>query len=175
MLQALVVVAVVGTLALVVAGHESHPLAANARADRIVIEKSARKLTLFRGETPLKSYSVALGRAPEGTKQREGDHRTPEGHYIIDAHKRDSAFHRALHISYPTPSDTAVAMQRGDMQRGDKPGGDIMIHGIRNGLGWLGAFHRCIDWTSGCIAVTDKEIEEIYRAVPDETPIDIRP
>jgi murein L,D-transpeptidase YafK len=170
MLRAFVLLAVVGGVAVGAASYELHPLPADARADRVVVEKSARKLTLFRGETPLKSYSVALGRAPEGTKQREGDHRTPEGHYTIDAHKQDSAFHRALHISYPSPAESAAAAQRGD-----KPGGDIMVHGIRNGLGWLGALHRCFDWTSGCIAVTDKEIEEIYRAVPDGTPIDIRP
>ena len=170
MLRALVLVAAVIVIALVGASYESHPLPADARADRIVVEKSARKLTLFRGEARLKSYSVALGRAPEGTKQREGDHRTPEGDYIIDAHKQDSAFHRALHISYPSPAESAAAVQRGV-----KPGGDIMIHGIRNGLGWLGAFHRAIDWTDGCIAVTDREIEEIYRAVPDGTPIEIRP
>ena len=170
MLRALALLAVVGMIALVAAGYHPHPLPADARADRIVVEKSARRLTLFRGETPLKSYSVALGRAPEGTKQREGDNRTPEGHYIIDAHKADSAFHRALHISYPSPADSAAAAQRGD-----KPGGDIMVHGIRNGLGWLGALHRSVDWTAGCIAVTDKEIEEIYRAVPDGTHIEIRP
>jgi murein L,D-transpeptidase YafK len=170
MLRALAIVVVVGGIALGAASYQSHPLAADARADRVVLEKSARKLTLFRGETPLKSYSVALGRAPEGTKEREGDHRTPEGHYIIDAHKQDSAFHLALHISYPSPADSAAAAQRGI-----KPGGDIMLHGIRNGLGWIGAFHRCVDWTSGCVAVTDKEIEEIYRAVPDGTPIEIRP
>jgi murein L,D-transpeptidase YafK len=130
MLRALVLVAAVSVIALVGASYESHPLPPDARADRIVVDKSARKLTLSRGETPLKSYSVALGRAPEGTKQREGDHRTPEGHYIIDAHKQDSAFHRALHISYPSPAESAAAAQRGV-----KPGGDIMIHGIRNGLG----------------------------------------
>ena len=170
MLRALALLAVVGVIALVAARHHPHPLPADARADRIVVEKSARKLTLFRGETPLKSYSVALGRTPKGTKQREGDNRTPEGHYIIDAHKADSAFHRALHISYPSRADSAAAAQRGD-----DAGGDIMVHGIRNGLGWLGALHRCVDWTAGCIAVTNKEIEQIYRAVTDGTPIEIRP
>src|ERR1051326_6148411 len=119
MLRALIIVAVVGTVMLLAAGYRSPSLPADARADRIVVEKSARKLTLFRGETPLKSYSVALGRAPEGTKQREGDHLTPEGRYIVDAHKEDSAFHRALHISYPSSTDAAAAAQRGD-----KPGGD---------------------------------------------------
>ena len=170
MLQALLLVGVVSILAFGAASYELHPLPADAHADRVVVEKSARKLTLFRGETPLKSYSVALGRAPEGTKEREGDHRTPEGRYVIDAHKLDSAFHRALHISYPSPADSAAAAQRGV-----KPGGDIMIHGLRNGLGWMGAFHRVVDWTAGCIAVTDKQIEEIYRTVPNGTPIEIRP
>ena len=170
MLRASILAGAVVVVTLVAAGYQVHPLAADAHADRVVVEKSARKLTLFRGDTPLKSYSVALGRAPEGTKQREGDNRTPEGHYIIDAHKADSAFHRALHVSYPSPADAAAAAARGD-----KPGGDIMVHGIRNGLGWLGALHRSIDWTAGCIAVTDKEIEEIYRAVPDGTRIEIRP
>src|SRR4030095_15395595 len=166
MLQALLLVGVVSILAFGAASYESHPLPADAHADRVVVEKSASKRTLFRGETPLKSYSVALGRAPEGPKEREGDHRTPEGRYVIDAHKLDSAFHRALHISYPSPSDSAAAAQRGV-----KPGGDIMIHGLRNGLGWMGAFHRLVDWTAGCIAVTDKQIEEIYRTVPNGTPI----
>ncbi len=170
MLRVVILLSLAAGVALAGASYERHPLPADVRADRIVVEKSARKLTLFRGDTPLKSYSVALGRAPEGTKQRAGDHRTPEGHYVIDAHKQDSAFHRALHISYPSPADSAAAAQRGV-----KAGADIMIHGIRNGLGWLGALHRVMDWTDGCIAVTDEEIEEIYRAVPDGTPIEIRP
>ena len=170
MRRLLVLLGVFSAIAFVGANYEPHPLPAGAFADRVLVEKSARRLTLFRGEAPLKSYSVALGRTPQGTKQREGDHRTPEGNYTIDAHKQDSAFHRALHVSYPNPTDSASAAQRGM-----KPGGDIMIHGIRNGLGWLGTFHRAIDWTSGCIAVTDNQIEEIYRAVPDGTPIEIRP
>jgi murein L,D-transpeptidase YafK len=170
MLRALLLVLGASVITLAAASYEPRPLPADARADRIVVEKSARRLTLFRGETPLKSYRVALGRSPNGTKQREGDHRTPEGRYVIDAHKEDSTFHQALHISYPSPADSVAAAQRGV-----KPGGDIMIHGIRNGLGWLGAFHRVIDWTDGCIAVTDRQIDEIYRAVPDGTPIEIGP
>lgn len=157
-------------IALIAANYERHPLAADVRADRILVEKSARRLTLFSGDKPLKTYSVALGRTPQGAKQEEGDQRTPEGSYTIDAHKFDSAFHRALHISYPSPTDSASAARRGV-----SAGGDIMIHGIRNGSGWWGAFHRLTDWTAGCIAVTDKQIEEIYQAVPDGTPIEIRP
>lgn len=146
------------------------PLPPEAKSDRVIVEKSARRLTLFRGRTLLKSYRVALGRAPIGAKQQEGDQRTPEGLYRIDFHKSDSAFHRALHISYPEQRDITRAAARGV-----SAGGDIMIHGLPNGRGWIGALHRRIDWTAGCIAVTNSEIEEIYRTVPDGTPIEIRP
>ena len=147
-----------------------HPLVSNAVADRVLVEKAARRLTLLRGATPLKTYRVALGRAPVGPKEQEGDQRTPEGTYLINFHKADSDFHRALHLSYPNQRDIDQAAARGV-----SPGCDIMIHGIRNGLGWIGPFHRRTDWTAGCIAVTDFEIEEIWRAVPDGTPIEIRP
>jgi murein L,D-transpeptidase YafK len=147
-----------------------HPLPSNITADRVLVEKEARRLTLLRTGTPLKTYRVALGRAPVGPKEQEGDQRTPEGIYLVDFHKADSDFHRALHVSYPAQRDFDLAAARG------VPAGcDIMIHGIRNGLGWIGAFHRRTDWTAGCIAVTDFEIEEIWRAVPDGTPIEIRP
>lgn len=150
--------------------HEWHRLSPDVRADRIVVEKTARRLTLFRGATPLKTYRVALGRSPLGPKDQEGDQRTPEGSYSIDRRKPDSAFHLALHISYPNPTDLARANECGVA-----PGGDIMIHGLPNGRGWIGKWHRVHDWTSGCIAVTDAQMEEIWRAVPDGTPIEIRP
>ena len=147
-----------------------HPLPSNTTADRVLVEKAARRLTLLRTGTPLKTYRVALGRAPVGPKEQEGDQRTPEGIYLIDFHKEESDFHRALHVSYPAQRDIDQAGARG------VPAGcDIIIHGIRNGLGWIGAFHRRTDWTAGCIAVTDVEIEEIWRAVPDGTAIEIRP
>jgi murein L,D-transpeptidase YafK len=146
------------------------PLPPNVTADRVLVEKEARRLTLLRGGTPLKTYRVALGRAPAGPKEQEGDQRTPEGLYLIDFHKADSDYHRALHVSYPEQRDIERAAAAG------VPAGcDIMVHGIRNGMGWIGAFHRRNDWTAGCIAVTDFEIEEIWRAVPDGTPIEIRP
>ena len=147
-----------------------HPLPSNTTADRVLVEKAARRLTLLRNGTPLKVYRVALGHASLGPKEREGDQRTPEGLYSIDFHKEDSDFHRALHVSYPEQRDIDRAAASGV-----SPGCDIMIHGIRNGLGWIGAFHRRTDWTAGCIAVTDFEIEEIWRAVPDGTPIEIQP
>ncbi len=148
----------------------SRPLAAEGSADRILVEKAARTLTLFRGTTPLTIYRVALGREPVGPKREEGDHRTPEGFYTIDRRKPDSDFHLALHISYPNQEDVAQASARGV-----SPGSDIMIHGLPNGYGWIGALHRRKDWTDGCVAVTDQEIEEIWRAVPDGTAIEIRP
>lgn len=159
-----------GAIALFGLRHEWNALVAEAQADRILVEKSARRMTLFRGGTPLKTYRIALGRAPAGHKMREGDQRTPEGNYVIDRRKADSDFHRALHISYPNPSDVAQATERGV-----EPGGDIMIHGQPNGRISIGALHRTRDWTAGCIAVTDAQIEEIWRVVPDGTPIEIRP
>jgi murein L,D-transpeptidase YafK len=141
----------------------------DARANRVVVDKAARRLTLYRNDLPLKVYRVALGQEPIGRKQREGDGRTPEGTYRIDSRLEASGFHRALHISYPDESDRAAA------PAGANPGGAIMIHGIKNGLGWLGRAHRLVDWTDGCIAVTDEEIEELWRAVPDGTRIEITP
>jgi hypothetical protein len=138
--------------------------------DMVVVHKAARTLTLSARGRSVKVYKIALGRNPVGHKQQEGDGRTPEGRYVIDFRKRDSAFHRALHISYPNVDDRARARRRGV-----SPGGAIMIHGLKNGFGAVGAAHRLRDWTDGCIAVTNPEIEEIWRLVRDGTPIEIRP
>ncbi len=137
---------------------------------RVLILKKDHKLMLLSGQTVMKTYAVAIGKGGLSPKQREGDHKTPEGLYTIDRRKENSSFHRALHISYPNESDSERARKLGV-----KPGGDIMIHGIANGLGWLGSLHRLIDWTDGCVAVTDTEIEEIWSLVPDGTPVEIRP
>jgi murein L,D-transpeptidase YafK len=139
-------------------------------ADRIVVEKSARTLSVFRGSVLLKTYKVALGPNPKGHKEREGDGRTPEGIYTIDSRKRDSAFHRALHISYPNAED-----RRNARRRRVSPGGDIMIHGLPNGMGATGKAHVLRDWTNGCIAVTNDEIEELWRVVPNRARIEIKP
>lgn len=139
--------------------------------EKILVEKAERRLQLLDAAgTVLKSYTIALGRDPLGPKQREGDGRTPEGRYTIDWRNPQSAYHLSLHISYPDAADRQRASGRGE-----DPGGMIMIHGLRNGLGWLGALHASIDWTDGCIAVTNEEIEEIWRLVPNGTPIEIRP
>ena len=146
------------------------PLPHDAVADRVLVEKSARRLTLMRNGNALKTYRVALGRAPIGAKEYEGDQRTPEGIYSIDFHKPDSDYHLALHVSYPEQRD----IDRAGAQ-GLSAGSDIMIHGLPNGRGWIGRFHRRSDWTAGCVALTDFEIEEIYRAVPDGTLVEFRP
>ncbi|HNB27700.1 MAG TPA: L,D-transpeptidase family protein [Alphaproteobacteria bacterium] len=136
--------------------------------DRIVIEKSARRLSLQAGGETIKSYSIALGSAPVGHKQQEGDGRTPEGTYVISGRNPDSAFHRSLKISYPNAADRAAAAARGV-----SPGGDIFIHGTPNW--WVLPGQPPGDWTRGCVAVTDTEIEEIWRLVADGTPVEIRP
>ncbi len=110
------------------------------------------------------------GANPVGAKQEEGDNKTPEGIYKIDGRNPQSTFHLALHVSYPSDEDKTRAADRGA-----SAGFDIMIHGIRNGLGWMGAFHRLNDWTAGCVAVTDEEIEELWRITPDGTTVEIRP
>ena len=152
------------------ANHEPKALPDGVRADRIIIDKSRHQLILLEQNRPIKTYAVALGRESSGRKEREGDGKTPEGLYRIDSRKADSAYHLALHISYPNAQDMETAKTRGV-----SPGGAIMIHGIRNGLGKIGKLHRLTDWTAGCIAVTNREIEEIWRAIPDGSPVEIRP
>ncbi len=146
------------------------PLPEGVRADAIIIEKGSRRLLLMRGGKVLKVYRIALGRNPRGPKRREGDGRTPEGRYRIDWRNPKSAYHLSLHISYPDRADRERARKAGV-----PPGGMIMIHGLPNGLGWIGRLHRALDWTNGCVAVTDREIEELWRAVPDGTVVEIRP
>lgn len=136
----------------------------------MLVEKAARRLTLVRDGSAVKSYQIALGLEPVGDKVRQGDNRTPEGVFRIDRRNAKSSFYRSLHISYPDAAHRARARRLGA-----SPGGDIMIHGLPNGLGWLGSLHRKTDWTAGCIAVTNQEIDEIWRAVPDGTPVEIRP
>lgn len=139
-------------------------------ADRILIEKKERRLTLFSKGQVLKAYRIALGGNPIGPKEKQGDHKTPEGIYFIESRNRDSQYHLSLRISYPNESD-----KRHAQALGVSPGGDIMIHGIKNGFSWVGDTHTEVDWTRGCIAVTDEEIEEIFKLVPIGTVVDIKP
>ena len=141
------------------------------RADLIRVYKSERRMVLLRDETPLSAYRISLGSAAdEGPKQREGDEKTPEGRYEIDWRNPRSMAHLSLHISYPNPADRQNAELKGY-----PPGGDIMIHGLPNGWGFLQTMHLLWDWTDGCIAVTDQEMRDIWARVPDHTPIEITP
>jgi murein L,D-transpeptidase YafK len=138
-------------------------------ADRIVIEKSAHTMKLMSGDQVLKTYKVALGN-PKGAKHQEGDRETPEGEYVIDAKNEHSHFHRALHISYPNTADRERAKKLGV-----SPGGDVEIHGLPSMFAWVGSLHRLKDWTAGCVAVTNSEMDEIWPLVPSGTKVEIRP
>jgi len=140
------------------------------KVDRIVVEKSKRTLKLMDGAKILKMYKVALGGQPVGPKDRQGDHKTPEGIYSVDAKNPKSQFYKALHISYPNQADRTNARKLGV-----SPGGDVEIHGLGSKWGWLGAKHRLTDWTDGCIALTNEEIDEIYPLVKVGTRVEIRP
>lgn len=142
----------------------------NGPADKILVEKGERRMTLLAKGKVLKTYKIALGGDPVGPKERQGDNKTPEGMYRIDSRNRDSQYHLSLHISYPNEKDKKRARELGV-----SPGGDIMIHGLKNGFSWAGEYHTGVDWTKGCIAVTDEEIEEIDKLVPNGTPVEIRP
>jgi murein L,D-transpeptidase YafK len=139
-------------------------------ADRVVVLKKERTLQLFRQGKVIKTYNVALGGAPVGPKTQQGDHKTPEGNYVLDSRNSHSQFYKSIHISYPNARDRAAAHVKGV-----SPGGDVFVHGLPKGYGWVGASHRLKDWTDGCVAVTNQEIDEIWQAVPDGTPIEIRP
>ena len=131
-------------------------------ADRIEISKGERKLRLYSDGVKIAEYDAAFGRMA-GRKEREGDNKTPEGIYKIDFHKPDSAFHLALHLDYPNKSDKDEG----------RTGSNVMIHGIRNGLGLIGRFQSLIDWSRGCVSLNNRDMEEIYHAVPDGAMVEI--
>ena len=162
--------AVVVSSALMRDAKAAEPLPSNARADSVVVLKKERKLILYSQGQVLKTYAISLGTEPAGPKTRQGDHRTPEGHYILDRRNSKSRFYRSIHISYPKQEQIEAARKAGA-----SPGGDVFIHGLPNGFAWLGSAQRRYDWTDGCIAVTNAEMDEIWRAVSDGTPIEIKP
>lgn len=146
---------------------KAHPA---LQADYILIVKSTRSLTLLRQGKVLRTYKVALGSDPLGPKTREGDGKTPEGKYRISQKNEHSQFHLSLRISYPNEADRTRAQKLRV-----NPGGDIFIHGLPSPWAWIGAAHRKKDWTAGCVAVTNAEIEEIWASVPVGTPVEIKP
>jgi len=160
----MIAVLLMGVLALDVAAQTP------TKVDQVVVVKSSRTLTLMSHGKVIRSYKVALGGSPVGAKEQQRDHKTPEGHYILDRRNDKSRFYKSIHVSYPDEKDRKRAAERGV-----DPGGDIMIHGLPNGFGWLKDSHRAMDWTDGCIAVTDAEMDEIWKLVADGTPIEIQP
>ncbi|SFH40544.1 L,D-transpeptidase catalytic domain [Pontibacter chinhatensis] len=144
-------------------------LPAGTEIDKLVVLKSERKILAYSDGKLMKTYTIALGRTPVGDKEYEGDKKTPEGRYYINDKNPNSAYHKNLGVSYPNEDDIRHARSLGK-----SPGGDIKIHGLRNGTGFISKFHRWWDWTLGCLALTDNEMDELYSAVPVGTPIEIR-
>ncbi|MCP4489167.1 MAG: L,D-transpeptidase family protein [Gammaproteobacteria bacterium] len=140
-----------------------------AGVDLVKVDKSEKKMYLLEGDKVLKEYTVSFGANPKGHKQREGDKKTPEGSYILDYKKEDSSFYRSMHISYPNETDIANAKKLGV-----SPGGYIMVHGQRNKLDWLASITQSFNWTNGCIALTNSEMDDFMELVSVGTKIQIQ-
>lgn len=163
-MKILKILAVLGLMA-AVAGCSKFQTYTGPEVTRVAVFKSSRSIVLYSGEQVLEAFRMELGFAPDGPKEFEGDGKTPEGRYFIDRRNPNSSYHLSLGISYPNQDDRARASSMGK-----SPGGDIFIHGQKNLF-----FKGGDDWTAGCIAVTNREIEKIYAMVRDGTPIDIYP
>jgi len=140
------------------------------QADLVVVEKAKRKIHLFSGGEPFRSFDIALGIQPIGDKRQEGDFRTPEGRYILDRRNANSEFFLSIHVSYPSHQDRAEARSQGVA-----PGGAIMIHGRPNEPTRSQLYYETQDWTNGCIAVSNSDMIDIWLMTGDYTPIEIRP
>lgn len=140
------------------------------RADYVLVDKSERKLYLFKAGRILREFDIALGLVPNGPKQREGDFRTPEGKYVLDARNANSDYFLSIHVSYPDESDRARARAQGV-----DPGGQIMIHGLPNAPKYDLRRYQTTDWTDGCIAVSNSDMVDIWLMTRESTPIEIRP
>ncbi len=149
-----------------------NPLSAGEfpEADKVVVEKAARKLHLMQNGKAFRTFDIALGIQPDGDKEREGDFRTPEGRYLLDVRNPNSEFFLSIHVSYPNRQD-----RRDAIKDGVDPGGSIMIHGQPNEPTKSEAFYRSQDWTNGCIAVSNSDMIDIWLMTGKNTPIDIRP
>jgi murein L,D-transpeptidase YafK len=145
------------------------PGTAFGEIDRVLVDKSQRKMFLLKESEIVRQYTVALGGIPKGHKQREGDQKTPEGVYILDYVNENSSFHRSMHINYPSAADLKKATERGV-----NPGGMIMVHGQRKGSGVSNSLLQLFDWTDGCIALSNSEMDEFISLVPVGTEIEIR-
>jgi murein L,D-transpeptidase YafK len=148
----------------------SHCPATLLQADKVIVLKKEKRMILLMNGEILKCYKVALGRGSTGPKTSLGDCKTPEGSYILNHRNEHSKFYRSIHINYPNRSDIANARKNGF-----NPGGNIMIHGLPDGFEELNETHAEINWTKGCIAVSNSEMDEIWRLVPEGIPIVIFP
>ena len=144
--------------------------AAIQNVSKVVVRKGERRLYLMDGEDVVRSYRISLGDNPEGHKLYEGDERTPEGDYTLDWRNAESDFYKSIHISYPSERDRELASAWGL-----DPGGSIMIHGLPNNAGDMAFAYTGLDWTNGCIAVSNEAMDEIWQLVQNGTPIRIVP
>lgn len=140
------------------------------KADRVLVDKSESRLYLIRNNEVFASFPVKFGANPKGHKQKLGDERTPEGNYILGYKNAGSSFYKSIHISYPNAKDREVARKLGV-----SPGGDIMIHGQANGWGSYSFITQFFNWTDGCVALTNRDMNAVWDAVDPGTPIEIRP
>ena len=139
-------------------------------ADKVLIEKTERKLHLFKNGVAFKTFDIALGLRPVGDKNEEGDFKTPEGEYMLDAKNPRSKYFLSIRVSYPNEQDRQEAQQRGV-----NPGGAIMIHGQPNVPNWSETYYKTADWTNGCIAVSNSDMLAIWSMTNENTPIEILP
>lgn len=146
------------------------PLPDGTKADSVVVVKHKRTLDLYFEGDRIRSYKISLGREPKGDKRCQGDLKTPEGKYALDWKNPQSCCHLSIHVSYPDGTDRKEAAKAKC-----SPGGDIMIHGIPPKYSKVGRFHRFFDWTEGCIAVTNAEMDQIYKAISPGALIEIKP
>ena len=160
------------SLAAILVSVSAAPVLANdfPVADRVLVEKAARKLHLLKDGTPIRTFDIALGMYPDGDKLREGDHKTPEGTYSLDTRNPNSDFFLSIHISYPDTRD-----RRESRSKGLDPGGQIMIHGQPNEPTYSAGYYAKEDWTNGCIAVSNSDMIDIWLMTPNDIPIEIRP
>ena len=155
---------------MVPSAHGQIPRLTPTKADLVLVHKAKRLMELKRAGRTIRSFRIALGRNPVGPKRKAGDGRTPEGVYTLDWRNPDSNFYRSIHVSYPAAWDFDRARRWGV-----SPGDLIMIHGLPNGAGRAASQHPAVDWTDGCIAVSNEEMDEIWTLVEDGTPIIIYP
>jgi murein L,D-transpeptidase YafK len=166
-------VGIVATIVLAASGYYFFPektLPPDKKITKLIVLKSEHVLLAYSSDEIIKTYHVSIGRNSSGHKISRGDKRTPEGIYTIDQRNSQSGYHKNLGVSYPNDNDRQAAKKKNL-----DPGGDIKIHGMKNGWGFIGKFHKFVDWTAGCIAVTDDEMDELYERVEIGTPIIIKP